>query len=111
MAIVLTKETKDGAVVEIFEDYVSLFKKLHADNIFIEKMTDGKLETINSEDVKLNFTYGVIETKGTSKQLESEMVTYRNELREHMSKMDGIIDVPKEQMDKLAKSFSVIKEK
>jgi hypothetical protein len=113
MSIVLIKESKDKKeeAVEIFENYVDLFKKLHADNIFIEKMIDGKLEAINSDKVKVNYTYGVLDIKDTAKNLEAEMVTYRNELREHMSKMDGIIEVPKEQLDKLSKSFSIIKEK
>jgi len=113
MSIVLIKQAKEkkDETVEIFEDYVGLFKKLHADNVFIEKMTDGKLEAIDSDKVKVSFTYGVLGVKDTAKELEAEMVTYRNELREHMSKMDGIIEVPKEQLDKLSKSFAIIKEK
>jgi hypothetical protein len=96
----------------LFEGYVEMFKYLYDLDMMVTSIKDGELvcqAKSAKEDIVLQ--YGILDIKGTGTGLEDEMVTYRNELRENMEKLQDLVEFTKEQKEKLSLGFAVIKDK
>ena len=107
----LTQESTQE--ISLLEDELKLFKSLYNKNLYVTKVSDGIIETINEQEETDTFTFGQvsIDTQGTAKKIEASMVEYRNKLRGDMEELQEVIPFTPEQLAKLAKSFNVIKDK
>lgn len=99
--ILFAKENKE------FDSFKDLFQHLSEKNIVVKEVTDGEIITD-----KESFKFAILDTVDTAARFVADVEGYRAELRTSIGllKKQGI-NVPKEELDKLAKQLEFLNHK